>query len=90
MAVDSHDFWITAGTSMGLGGVFGSISTILIALVRHRGSMSALIDARIRILIESYEKRIAELQSEIDKLEQKVDALDTALAEARSQRVVGL
>jgi hypothetical protein len=90
MPVDSHDFWITAGTSMGLGGIFGSISTVIISLIRHRGSMASLIDARIRILIESYEKRIAELQNEIMMLEQKVDALTVALDDAKSRRGFGL
>ena len=89
MPLDSHDFWVTAGTSMGLGGVFGSISTVIIALVRHRGSMSSLIDARIRILIDGYEKRIAELQQEVIKLEQKLDA-HTALEEGRPRPGFGL
>ena len=90
MQFDTHDFWITAGTSVGLGGVFGSISTVVITLIRHRGSMASLIDARIRILIESYEKRIAGLQQEILNLEQKVDALTAALEEARARRGFGL
>jgi hypothetical protein len=90
MSIDSHDFWITAGTSMGLGGVFGSISTVIVTFIRHRGSMASLIDARIRILIESYEKRIVELQKEIENLEQKVDALTMALDDAKSRRGFGL
>lgn len=89
MSLDSHDFWVTAGTSMGLGGVFGSISTVVVALVRHRGSMSSLIDSRIKILIDGYEKRIAELQLEISKLEQKLDA-HTAVEEGRSRPGFGL
>lgn len=90
MQIDSHEFWMTAGTSMGLGGIVGSISTVVISLIRHRGSMARLIDARIRILIESYEKRIAGLQQEIAKLEQKVDALTAALDEARSRPGFGM
>jgi hypothetical protein len=75
---------------MGLGGIFGSISTVIIALVRYRGSMSSLIDARIRILIESYEKRIVDLQDEIVKLQQKIDTLTGALEAARPPRKVGI
>jgi hypothetical protein len=90
MSIDNHDFWITAGTSVGLGGIFGSISTIVVTLLRHRGSMASLIDARIRILIESYEKRIAAMQDEIVKLEEKVDALTAALEDARTRRGMGL
>jgi hypothetical protein len=73
--VASHEFWVTAGTSMGLGGVVGPIRTVNVALVRHRGSMSSLIDAQIRILIESYERRIAELKDKILRLESKIDAM---------------
>ncbi len=52
--------------------------------------MASLIDARIRILIESYEKRIAAMQDEIVKLEEKVDALTAALEDARTRRGMGL
>jgi hypothetical protein len=51
--------------------------------------MSSLIDARIRILIDGYEKRIAELQQEVIKLEQKLDA-HTALEEGRPRPGFGL
>jgi len=37
--------------------------------------MAALVDSRIRMLIDGYERRIADLQEEIQRLEAKVDAL---------------
>ena len=51
--------------------------------------MAALVDARIRMLIEGYEKRIADLQNEIRKLETKVDALTVALDEERRRTGFG-
>ncbi|MEJ0094696.1 MAG: hypothetical protein WDN46_15075 [Methylocella sp.] len=55
--------------------------------------MALLIEARIKMLIESYEKRIAGyekrgaiLQEEIDDLEAKVDVLTKQLHDAREQR----
>jgi flagellar biosynthesis chaperone FliJ len=48
--------------------------------------MAALVDARIRMLIDGYERRIADLQDEIQRFEGKVDALTNALVEARAER----
>jgi DNA anti-recombination protein RmuC len=52
--------------------------------------MAALVDARIRLLIDGYELRIADLQDEIWRLESKVDALTNALEEKRTRGVLGL
>jgi hypothetical protein len=70
----------------GLGALIGVVGTILTALINRQPPLAALVDARIRVLIEGYERRISELQREIDKLEAKVDALTKALDAARSRR----
>ncbi|MEJ0095720.1 MAG: hypothetical protein WDN46_20625 [Methylocella sp.] len=68
-----------------LGAILGSLAIIIAALIRRQSSMAALIDARIRTLIEVYERRINDLQREIEKLESKVDILSEALEKARNQ-----
>jgi hypothetical protein len=72
-----------------LGAILGSLAIIVAALIKRQSPMAALIDARIRTLIEGYEKRINDLQQEIEKLEGKVDTLTKALAEARKDSPCG-
>ncbi len=69
-----------------LGAILGSLAIIIAALIKRQSPMAALIDARIRTLIEGYEKRINDLQQEIEKLECKVDTLTKALDEARKEQ----
>jgi hypothetical protein len=66
-----------------VGALIGSIGTMFGHLFRSRASMAALVDARIRLLIDGYERRISDLQDEIRRLEGKVDALTNALEEER-------
>lgn len=79
MTDGNGDIWTTLGAA-GLGAAIGVIGTILTALINRQPPMAAMIDARIRILIDGYEKRISELQHEIEKLEHKIDGLTEALA----------
>ncbi len=73
-----------------LGAIIGAVAIIVVALIKRQPPMAALIDARIRLLIEGYEKRIAELKDEIDDLETKVGVLTHQLESAREQRGFGL
>jgi predicted RNase H-like nuclease (RuvC/YqgF family) len=75
--------WETVGVA-GLGAAVGIVGTIITALINKQHPMAALVDARIRLLIEGYERRINELQSEIAQLELKVDALTKELERART------
>lgn len=81
--------WNTLGAG-GLGAIIGVIGTILTAMINRQAPMAALVDARIRMLIEGYESRINDLQEEIAKLEAKIDALTLALNEAHTRRGLGL
>lgn len=83
------NFWATIGAA-GIGGIIGVVGTIVTALINRQQPMAALVDARIRMLIEGYERRINELQGEILKLEQKVDALTQELELARARSPLGL
>lgn len=80
--------WSTLGAG-GFGALIGVMGTIVTALINRQPPMAAMIDARIRTLIEGYEKRINDLQHEIAKLESKVDALTRALDEAYLGHRVG-
>jgi hypothetical protein len=84
MAVESDQgFWTVAAAIY--GAIVGAFGTTLGQLFRSRASMAALVDARIRMLIDGYERRVADLQDEIRRLEGKVDALTNALEEERAR-----
>ncbi len=85
MAANDGDMWnnLLSGSA---GAVLGILGTVIVALINRQPPMAALIDARIRTLIEGYEIHISDLQTEIRKLEAKVDGLTKALEEARAER----
>jgi hypothetical protein len=87
MATNDGDMWsnLLSGSA---GAVLGILGTVIVALINRQPPMAALIDARIRTLIEGYEKHISDLQTEIRKLESKVDGLTKALEEAHADRSV--
>jgi hypothetical protein len=75
-------FWTTIAA--GLCGTFiGALATILSALINRKPSLSAVVDARIRVLIEAYERTIGELRGEIGKLEGKIDIYERTIRELR-------
>lgn len=76
-------------TVLGAGGLvalIGGVGTILTALINRQPPLAAIVDARIRVLIEGYERRISELEQEVHRLEARVDALSQALEASRSRR----
>jgi hypothetical protein len=97
VATNENDLFNAVTGSLGqllgagsLGAIIGAVAIIVVALIKRQPPMAALIDARIRLLIEGYEKRIAELKDEIDDLEAKVGVLTHQLEAAREQRGFGL
>ena len=74
-----QNFW-TVAVAIG-GAIFGVIGTLIGHLFRSRASMAALVDSRIRILIDGYERRIVDLRTEIKSLEGKIDDLSSRLDE---------
>lgn len=85
MAANEGDIWSNV-LSGSVGAALGVIGTAIVALINRQPPLAALIDARIRTLIEGYEKHVNDLQTEIRKLETKVDALTRALDRARMDR----
>ncbi len=96
MATNENDVFSAVTGSLGklLGaGSIGAIAIIVVALIKPQPRLALLIEARIKMLIESYEKqiggyekRVAILQEEIDDFEAKVDVLTKQLYDAREQR----
>jgi len=71
-ALGAHGF-VTAIGAFALGAVGKAVSDYY----RSRVSLSGMVDERIKLIIESYEKRISELVDEVSKLEQKIDRLES-------------
>ena len=78
MATSDGDIWGSLGSGL-LGAALGVVGTVIVALINRQPPMAVLIDARIRTLIEGYEKHVNDLQIENQKLEAKVDALTKRL-----------
>ncbi|WP_395664550.1 hypothetical protein [Methylocella sp.] len=89
MAVsESAEFWPQA-LAGGLGAALGVVGTVLVALVNRQPPMAALVDARIRTLIESYERHIGDLRGQIARLETRVDVLKKELDAAAKRKAPG-
>jgi hypothetical protein len=78
-------FWSTIGAGA-LGTLIGATATIIAAMISRQPTLAAMVDQRIRVLIEAYDLTIRDLRAEIDTLERKVDELGAQLREARGQR----
>ncbi|VTZ49241.1 conserved hypothetical protein [Methylocella tundrae] len=89
MADPDAAMWTTIGAGS-IGTALGVFGTIIVAMINRQPPMAVLVDARIRTLIEGYEKHVNDLQQEIQKLEAKVNALTKALEEAKASRGIGI
>lgn len=65
------------------GTAFGAAATIMTALINRRPALAAVVDTRIRVLIEAYERTIGELRNEIAKLEAKIDVYEKTIRDLR-------
>jgi gas vesicle protein len=72
-----------------VGTLIGAIATILAAMISRQPTLTAVVDDRIRFLLEIYERTIRELRCEIAQLEDKVDVLSTELSKVRSDHNLG-
>jgi hypothetical protein len=88
MTDNSGNVWGALGAG-GFGALIGVVGTILTAMINRQPPMAAMIDARMRTLIEGYERRICDLQREVTKLQGRIDALTRALDDARMHRGLG-
>jgi hypothetical protein len=72
-----------------VGALIGAIATIIAAMISRQPTLTAVVDDRIRVLLEIYERTIKELRCEIAQLENKVDFLSTELNKVRSEHSLG-
>jgi hypothetical protein len=68
-----------------VGALIGAVATIIAAMISRQPTLTAVVDDRIRVLLEIYERTIKELRFEIAQLENKVDFLSTELNKVRSE-----
>jgi hypothetical protein len=76
----------TAVGAGGLGALIGIVGTILTALINRQAPLAAIVDARIRVLIDGYERRIEQLEHKVTKLETEVELLTRALDEVYARK----
>jgi predicted nucleic acid-binding protein len=67
------------------GALIGVVGTILTAFINRKPALATVVDTRIRVLIEAYERTIGELRMEIGKLEMKIDIYERVIHELRDQ-----
>lgn len=84
----SNSVWITLSAGV-IGALIGAAATIAAAMISRQPTLTAVVDDRIRVLLEHYEKTIRELRGEIAQLESKVDFLTTELNKVRSEQSSG-
>ena len=67
------------------GALIGVCGTVFTAFINRKPALAAVVDTRIRVLIEAYERTIGELRMEIGKLETKIDIYERVIHELRDQ-----
>jgi septal ring factor EnvC (AmiA/AmiB activator) len=75
------EIWMTLVAGL-FGTLIGSIATIIAAVI-GQPTLAAVVDARISVLMEIYERTIDELRAEIVRLEEKIDLYERTIRELR-------
>jgi septal ring factor EnvC (AmiA/AmiB activator) len=75
-------YWSTVIAAL-CGTAIGALATVLSAFINRRPALAAVVDTRIRVLIEAYERTIGELRGEIGRLEAKIDVYEKTIGELR-------
>lgn len=75
-------FWITFIAGL-FGTLIGSLATIIAAMISRQPTLAAVIDARIAVLMQIYERTIGELRVEIVRLEEKIDIYERTICDLR-------
>jgi septal ring factor EnvC (AmiA/AmiB activator) len=82
MQMTFDGFWITFVAGL-FGTLIGSIATIIAAMISRQPTLATVIDARIAVLMQIYEKKIGELRAEIGRLEEKIDVYERTIRDLR-------
>ncbi len=83
----SDSIWMTLSAGVS-GALIGAAATIAAALISRQPTLTAVVDERIRVLLEHYERTIRDLRAEVAELERKVDCLSAELAKATQEHIV--
>ena len=75
-------YWATVIAGL-CGTLVGALATVLSALINRKPTLAAVVDTRIRVLIEAYERTIGELRLQIGQLETKIDVYEKTILELR-------
>jgi len=86
---DTHDTWIPIATGAA-GTLAGVVGTIIVALINRQSPLAAIVDQRVKFLIEHYEKRLGDMDEELEDVKSKLAQVTLELAEERRVRVIGL
>jgi hypothetical protein len=78
----SDSIWMTLSAGIS-GALIGAAATITAALITRQPTLTDVIDGRIKVLLETYERTIRDLRAEVGLLEDKVDYLSTELKKVR-------
>jgi hypothetical protein len=65
------------------GTLAGAIATILSAFINRQPTLAAVLDSRIAIVMQIYERTIGELRTEICRLQEKIDVYEKTILELR-------
>jgi hypothetical protein len=84
----SNSVWLTLSAGV-VGALIGAMATIVAALISRQPTLNAVVDGRIRVLLESYERTIKDLRAEIAQLESKVNFLSMELDKVQSEHSLG-
>jgi len=77
MIGDAPNWLITLGAS-----ALTAVGGFVLALVNRGPALQSAVDARLRTLIDGYERRVDDLMLEVHSLREEVVSLRRALAEA--------
>ncbi len=78
----SDSIWMTLSAGIS-GALIGAAATITAALITRQPTLTDVIDGRIKVLLETYERTIRDLRAEVERLEDKVECLSTELKKVR-------
>ncbi len=81
----SNTLWEELGAG-GVGALIGAAATIIAAVISRQPTLTAVVDDRIRVILDIYETTIRDLRAEVAQLESKVDFLTAELQKVRSVR----
>jgi septal ring factor EnvC (AmiA/AmiB activator) len=82
MQMTLDELWITLVAGL-FGTLLGSTATIVAAVIGRQPTLAAIVDSRISVLMEIYEKTIGELRAEIARFEEKIGLYERTIRDLR-------